>query len=473
MAPVFFLCAIALLVGGCQPRQERISRQELLSILRSGLNASDPILRAEAVRIAALADDQEVWGDIQDHLQDPQPIVRASAVAALIERDPALVEDRLNSLISPSGEPQARQLLVDLLLAEGTPRIRELTLQAILADPALESVQLVLHHLVDHPADISLLPEARIRQLLQAQDATTLTATVQALVQGGQPDALDAIHADLLADSPDRRMLALVVLARVGSPNAWPHLRWVSRHGLVAEQTWARLALATIGDESVLPEVLEILRSGEQELIPDVLRALVHLPEPELRQHLEAFRNHNRPEIREAAIAGLITLGVPAANLLDLLSDGHPGVVQLAGQTLSQLEPRGMADRLCAALRVLPDPYPVLRFLWSYRETATIQPVIATCQPQLAALLERDDPQVQGLSARLYFATVPLQATALFSDRADQVAVAYAFLEESVRQQPAQFEELYYRFLHHDLLAFRLIASVGLLRIDRSFRNST
>lgn len=460
--PLVVVCATVALCLSCGVEEEVWPvRAELMVPIEQGLTADDPTVRAETMRLLAASG----LPDLQEHLKagadDPSLLVRYSAISAQLElrqdgAERALLqeigagsrESRVEALLLALrlGRPSFQQSALELAQRENVGDLRDAAFRyALLSGSADEilSDEFVLAYLEDEPA----LSGEALRLLVDRQHAGTIVRISTALGAEGHAGRVWALRA--LGSSP--------------LPSTWPFLRWIRDHGEQDERQLAMLALVRLGDRSGLREVLAALRSGRSDFTLEALRALSGLSDPDLRDSFLSFLDHQLPEIRLAALNGLVGLGVTPLELMDRLNEPDPDLKYYISNLLLDWDPNILTNRLCPRLRIGTDTVRSLEFLWFLRNEIGAEEELAECRRDFEFLLSSQDAQVAALAARLFYAT-DASSGAISAPSQQNLGALYAFLDESLVRSPSSYRHLYRDLLDHRLFTIRLIAAVGLLK---------
>ncbi len=455
-------CAMSLLLVACGDEEEVWPvRAELMAPIEQGLAADDPTVRAETMRLLAASGLPDLQERLRAGADDPSLLVRYSAIGAQLElrqdgAERALLQDigtgsresRRDALLLALrlGRPSFQQSALELAQRENLGDLRDAAFRyALLSGSADEilSDEFVIAYLKDDP---ELSGEA-LRLLVDRQHAATI----------------DRISTSLGAEDHEGRLWALRALGSSPLPSTWPFLRWIRANGEQDERELAMLALVRLGDRSGLRDVLGTLRDGRSDFTLEALRALSGLSDPDLRDSFLSFLDHQRPEIRLAALNGLVGLGVTPLELMDRLGEPDPDLKFYISELLLEWDPSILTNRLCPRLRIGTDTVRSLEFLWFLRTEIGAQEELSECRGDFEFLLSSQDSQVAALAARLYYSTED-SGGAIPVPSEQNLEAFYAFLDESISRSPRSYRHLYRDLLDHRLFTIRLIAAVGLLK---------
>jgi len=270
---------------------------------------------------------------------DAHPLVRAAAVTALAELDPAAAYDRLVALAREDPDPSPRQAAIAGLGLIGDPR----------------AVPLLVELLADAQADVRF-------------------QAVVALAGFALPAAAEPLRGALADTDPGVRAAAAAALGDLGFRAAAPELAARLDDPDEAVRVEAAIALSRLDDPRGTPLLVELLR--HRDYGPQAAAALFRRPDPAALPALRAVlgRWFVSPVLKVWAAAALARLGEAEgrAQLLRLLGRRQAPVRGLAIQLLGELgEPWARSalqslqasaagarwqEELAAALRSGPPP---------------------------------------------------------------------------------------------------------------------
>ncbi len=238
------------------------ARARALSVLYVGLRATEPGLRAQAVRALGQSRDSAQWTSIVSLLKDPEPVVQVEAVTALgtlgaLDAQPVLLQlldsnPQMGLRVAVAGslaklQSQRGRAVLRELMQSSDERIR-LRAALLLVESGGEAVAAkpVLRDAVDKPGlpeDVQLRVLSR---LAQTGDAASVARLREALA--GDEFSL-------------RRVSAAAGLARIGDVSGKELLRQAAqKEG--PTQLLASLILATVGDSMGFARMVQVATSS-------------------------------------------------------------------------------------------------------------------------------------------------------------------------------------------------------------------
>jgi len=238
------------------------ARARALSVLYVGLRATEPGLRAQAVRALGQSRDGAQWTSIVSLLKDPEPLVQVEAISALgtlgaLDAQPALLQlldanPQAGLRVAVAGalaklQSQRGRAVLRELLQSPDERIR-LRAALLLVESGGEAAAAkpILRDAVEKPG----LPEdVQLRVLSR-------------LAQTGDAPAAARLHEALAGDEFSlRRVSAAAGLARIGDSRGKELLRQATqKEG--PTQLLAALILATVGDSLGFARMVQVATSS-------------------------------------------------------------------------------------------------------------------------------------------------------------------------------------------------------------------
>ena len=433
-----------------------------MAAVDQAVQANDPIMRAEAMRVLGRSGVPELEAHLRHGASDPHPLVRAAAVEAQLSIRQNGGEHALLGRVA-SGEREERREALLLALRFGRQGFRErVTEQARRdANPDLRATAFRQALLAGTASD--LLTDAFLETFLE-DDPEFGGEAYRILIERGHAVTIERVQNGLVSGDVQERRWALSLLAYAPIPSTWPYLRWIHANGDEEDRQLATLALVRLGEAGAARDVLDLARRGPEDLTLPALRALRGVNDPGLREAFLDLMELPRPEVRRAVFDNLVEIGITPNTLLAFLSDGSPDLAHAARQRLLDEDSTYLTSRICPRLRMGGDVGRSLRFLWAAWTERPDPTIFADCSPALAALIEHDSPEIGGGAARLYYAISALPNISAEAALAQPSHRLYAFLDESIAREPRRFRDLYTALLDHELLAIRLVASIGLLK---------
>ena len=464
--PIAGVLLVTVFSTSCaEPEEVWPTRAELMVAVEQAVAADDPVMRAETMRILGSSGLPELEEYLRQGASDPSDLVRASAVVAQLQIRQSGAERALLERIA-SGTREVRKEALLLALRFGRVGFAQRVVEQTRRDSTSDLREVAFDYALLSGTAPSLLNDDFLLRCLEDQPEAEFVI-LRLLVEGGNAETRNRVQEALLSDEEDERLWALRALAFAPIPSAWSYLRWLRDNGTQVEHDLAVLALVRIGDHSGERDALTFLREGSSDRKLETLRALSGVAEPALHDAFVTYLDHQRADIRRAALDGLMVIGITPNELLEMLDDANPELATFAAEQLSTWEPQALVNRICPRLRMGMDALTPLRFLWLLENGGEASTPLADCRGDFEALMISHDADVAGASARLYYAISDLTDAGVRPEASSSLQLWYAYLDESLRRDPGDYRYLYRDLLDHELLGIRLMASVGLLKSMR------
>ena len=448
--------------GGDEPPTETLpTPQELSAIVHQGAAASDPIMRAESMRLIARAGVPELHDQLRRGAEDDHPMVLSAAVESQLALGQQGAERNLLSRLS-RGDVEQRRALLRLILRVGRPELQASAMTRIqrqtadLRATAFQQSRRGAVGRVPYPVDF-------LARLLEDQPDFAPVVAAE-LVARGRNEVLDAAHLRLQSDVAAERLASLRILAETPSRNAWSLLRWMRANGSDDESELATIAITRLGDDSYVDEVIDMLHRRQSPHRLRALRALSAVASPALRGVFSEYRVHDDPELRRAALDGLMAIGISTEELMPYVDDDDPDLYYAVVRILLEHEPAAIPEIVCPYLRGSDDPNPLLTLLWIVRQELGALDSFAACSDELERLSRVNTLETAALASRIRFSLDELPPARTANDISTRPEILYAYLDESLARDPVPQRDLYLSLLSHELLPIRLVAALGLLR---------
>jgi HEAT repeat protein len=247
---------------------------------------------------------------------------------------------------------------------------------------------------------------------------------IETLVRHGR-DVASLLSAQLEADDLDTRRAAITALARIGDPLTVPALlRALGDPDLTVE---AAGALARIGDPRAYEPLLELLGHDRAAVRQAAIAGVNSLGHPNTPSDIKKMLFHSNPHLRESAVRIAGYFGYPdcAGQLLDRIHDVSENVRRAAVENLAHLQDNRILDAL---LRAAHDESPRIRAA-AVQSLGNLDNMKAF--PALVRAMSDADAWIRYYAARSLGRTgspeaIDVLAAAARSDEANQVRIAAA-----------------------------------------------
>jgi HEAT repeat protein len=350
------------------------TRAELIEIVRTGTRVPDPVMRAEALRLAAASEERELVALLPAGLTDRSASVRGSSLQALLELENRQAEAQVIEQLT-RGPRQGRAAMMELALRAGSETLRAEVLNRAARDSSSVLQRVALRRALLDP-DRTQLSAELLNRAIGSSDERVAARAIELLTERGESGALHSVHLNLLSETLEERIAALRILALTPSVNAWPYLRWIQQNGEDEETSWAALALARMDDLSVVDEVEALLNSDDLDFLVSSIRVLPQIGGEEAIDILRTQRHDSRDGVRAAALEGLMTLSAPLDDIIPFLEDPDREISRTASMYLLRSEGVELARHLC------PDNYQ-MKLKVSVNTRSEVAPTI---RPPVAAV---------------------------------------------------------------------------------------
>lgn len=319
----------------------------------------------------------------------------------------AAVKELQERLPTASGETQlamAEALLriAENMMSEGRP------LPAVAIYTRLSKVQPLPHQVRAGIVRGRILAEPRqaaalIREALQSPDYVLAAAAARAATEmrGRNSRATDILSSELGKLPPDRQILVILALGRIGSPAALPALSKTAQEGPLPVRLAALRAIPEIGSDSAVPVLLELLKAPQREVAQAALEGLGGLPGGKVDQAVADLLSSSEPreQLRGIELTGRRRLESNLPALLKAAQEGNPQVSSAALRRVSEL---GGPEHMPALLNLLRDNPDSLDAV----EQALGAIAIRSAKPEesvelLVSRLDQASPEAQGALLRV------------------------------------------------------------------------
>jgi HEAT repeat protein len=438
--------------------------QAASATIDQGLSHSDPWVRAESVRVIGLAENGALRGRISSALQDSEPIVRASAIDALLRQgDPAAETSTLATLTS--GTREQKTVLLGLIAQNTRDPFRSEALLRAARDIDAE-IRIVA---LDHLERIGIMPpQEDLTRLLTDGDARVVERAFSFYARARPDEALAVTMAGLRSSDADERRRAMQTAAYLDAPELWPAMRSIVANGDSAMAGAAQLALGRLGDPSVEDALRNTVLSGQGPAAARALEALSWIPSERARAQALRHKNDLRADVREAAFDVMVRLAMPMDEFATFLESSDTNLGRRALLYVQQRDPLRAAEILAATLANSEQPDLVLAATYRTSQTNDIAPLLRAARATLERLVSSPNETISALAMRLI-----LVADSADSHRDALVGAVgdgarYSVLEASVGSE-SDWSGVYAAYLHDDRFFLRLAAAVGALEMGARF----
>ena len=429
--------------------------------IQTTLQSSEPWVRAEAVRLLAVAQVPSLESALLSAVNDSDPLVRASAMEQLLPSGNRTAQDALLAAMR-SAELDERVRLFRLAIRQGTERFSAEAATFIVRERAWETRLAALVEL----RDSAILLDPAVRDQLLSDPRLEVADAAFAYLAEREPEvALERVLTELRSTDLTRRTATLRTARHLTHADLWPSMRAVATYGPVEQQFAARCVLGRLGDSSVEEALRSVILTGSDEDAGLALRAISSIRTE--RAQLQASRHIDDPRanVRRAALDVLLQRGVGAAELERFLADPDPTIGRLAMSAIIASD----ATRAAAiARRQLEGENQELRVLLSLHQTAQqqdISAVLAALQDVLIQLVESPQDDVASVALRLLRGVETAEDTLLRVAQAGDQSL-YSGLERAMELPTENMRPVLLHALTHDLRMVRYAAALALLKLN-------
>lgn len=283
--------------------RDRAIEQVLLSA-RSG----DPFLRANAIEAMQPLPDRAL-PLAQLGLDDEHPVVRFAALVTIGKLNPPGMGDLVRGMLDdPSASVRGAAMFAGRKLGLDVP-IDGLAPMLTSRDPGVRANAALLLGMMGDPSAIPMMQELAQVPMPRAGAAAQAVARIQmseAVLKLGDNRALDAIRAGAYSSHDVVRVLSVTVMGKTGDRRMAPAIRQMLEDPPIELQLAAAEALARMGWDDGLPQMLEGARSEITAVRAQAAFGLGLVHDPRAATALVAMLDDPAEQVRLSAAAAIL-----------------------------------------------------------------------------------------------------------------------------------------------------------------------
>ncbi|MBU6162615.1 MAG: HEAT repeat domain-containing protein [Myxococcales bacterium] len=435
--------------------------------LRDGVEADNPWIRAETLRLMALSGSPEWVATLRAGLQDAHPMVRVMAIEALLPAGDAEAQSVALTLLV-QGDADAKSRLLDLFLSRGTTEFQAHASAMLLRDGAPEIRRSTLLQIREH--GVAIEPALR-EQLIHDLDTRVADAAFGWLVTADPAAALDRVQTGLRSSDTDVRRRALEFSRHMATADLWPTMRAYLRAGDSQSRFAAECVLGQLGDPSVEEALRTVILTGSASDAALALRSISHIRTERAQTQVERQIHDPRQEVREAALDILLERQVPPSVVEPFLADEDPSLGTRALAWMIASDINWVVNRIERMLAIEENVIHVLRSLHEASDQPDKTALLSQLAPQLDALCDSPNVEISHLASRLRLQAStppPLPSGAELW----QPGRMYATTESLITTAGTEHGDFLAGAARHDLLMVRVAAAIAIRQLGPAFHGN-
>lgn len=317
---------------------EDIATEDLIPDLINRMDGKDPAIKIHLIRLLSKFERTEINRALENQLDDTNKHVRSAALSALAERKAGVNIKRVGKLLT-DGDVEVQNQAVDVLVKIRHPDTLRMLIPALKAESeySRRAAVEVLNEICD-PSSIKELLDA-----IRDEDWWVRARAGDALADIGGPKVVDAVlelindkdedirrtSIEILNSTKDERAVdqlmkatddndwwvrerAIDALSQIGNKKAVPKLVDMLGRDTKTDSVLVR-ALGKIGDDTVIDNIVPLLKSEDKNVKIEVMRTLAHLASEKRADSLKSVL----AKIKQSSDADLVNIADKALKEID------------------------------------------------------------------------------------------------------------------------------------------------------------